>query len=296
MSDKIASLRTEIRKLIDPPATPSGDITGSSLMAQASDWTTLLATDSAHIEGNLSVSDDLVIAGQLLISGQTHMAQALVSGTLTVGQISIDNNYIETIASTLYIQPSGIGTIDILNSTMVISDTGSVTINGDLTINGNLIAQTATFDSFTAQEATVSGSLFANLLNAMEASVSGTLTANTIKADTFKVSTASATIIADAQNPPEATAAAEIVSNATAGTATLPTGKTEITVYTDHVSESSMVYLTPAGSTQNQVAYIKEKFISPTPTPEGNTPTSFFTIALDQALDTDLDINWWIIN
>jgi len=310
MADKISSLRSEIRKLIDPAeGTPypeghrsGGDITGSSLLAQASEWTTLLATDSARIEGDLSIGHNLVIAGQLLVEGQTQLADAFITGTLTAGQIAVRDNYIETTADTLYIQPSGLGSIHLLSDTMIISDTGSVTINGDLIVKGSLTASGGQFNSLTSQDfatqtATVSGSLFANLLTAMDATVSGRLVADEINANSFSVTTASATtIIAESGPTPPATASAQIASNATAGTVTLPNGKTEITVFTDHISTDSMVYLTPAGSTQNQVAYIKNKFVSPTPTPPGDTPTSYFTIALDQPLDNNLDINWWIIN
>jgi len=54
-----------------------------------------------------------------------------------------------------------------------------------------------------------------------------------------------------------------------------------------------MVYLTPVGSTNNQVVYLKQKFVSPTPDPA--TPSSF-TLAVDQPLTADIAVNWWIIN
>ena len=60
-----------------------------------------------------------------------------------------------------------------------------------------------------------------------------------------------------------------------------------------------MVYLTPVGPTNNQVLYLKNKFVSPTPpNPESNIqePGSSFTIAIDNPLDHDIDIDWWIIN
>ena len=60
-----------------------------------------------------------------------------------------------------------------------------------------------------------------------------------------------------------------------------------------------MIYLTPNGSTQNQVVYIKNKFIqsSPVTNPDGNEiMMSGFTIAIDQPLENDLSVNWWIIN
>jgi len=62
-----------------------------------------------------------------------------------------------------------------------------------------------------------------------------------------------------------------------------------------------MVYLTPVGSTNNQVIYLKNKFIPIEATESAQasasaTPTPSFTIAIDSPLLQDVQVNWWIIN
>jgi len=260
MTEKISSLRDEIRKLITPPP----EATPSPLVAESKQWITDIASDSAKLTGSLSLTDNLVIGGKLAVNGDSQLANAFVSGTFSVGDIIIKENYIDTASTALYLQHSGLGSVHILGDTMVISDTGEVTINGKLNISGSLIA---------------------NMMIAQDASISGKLTAKEIETQKISIATESATIIAsETTSPEEATNSAQISSNAAAGTVVLPTDKTELTVVNNKLSPNSMVYLTPVGSTDNQVIYLKSK-----------TENSF-TIGIDQGLNRDISVNWWIIN
>ena len=214
-----------------------------------------------------------------MVNGDTHLASAFISGTFQAGEVQIYNDVIETTNTALYIQPSGLGSVNIMNNLFIAQ-------NGEIQINGNL---------------KVTGSLIANLLTAQDATISGTLAANNIETNTIKIATDSAAslIVAESGFAALATNSAQINSNATAGSSTLPAGKTEIIIHNNKITANSMIYLTPVGSTQNQVPYLKAKFISPTPTPEASssaTLPSTFTIALDQPLNKNIDINWWIIN
>jgi hypothetical protein len=201
-----------------------------------------------------------------MVNGDTQLANAFISGTFTAGEIAIKDNLIETTNTALYIQPSKTGSVHIMGDTLVIAD------NGDVTINGNM---------------TVTGSLFANLLKAEEIQTKK-LTSDELISDKLSIATDSAsTIIASATDINLATSSAKLTSNATAGTATLPAGKTELIISTDKLTSNSMVYLTPVGSTSNQVLYVKNKVIG---------SESYFTIALDNSLPQDIQINWWIIN
>ena len=78
---------------------------------------------------------------------------------------------------------------------------------------------------------------------------------------------------------------------------------TEMIIHNTKVTPNSMVYLTPTGSTNNQVVYVKNKVTTPTPTVPATASASasplsdsYFTIALDTPLTKDVAINWWIIN
>ena len=162
----------------------------------------------------------------------------------------------ETTSENLYIQPSGLGTIHFLNDRLVLSSDGNVTINGNLNINGSLIA---------------------NLLKA------DNIETKNLTAEKINIATSSA-IIADSSLASLATSSAQLSTNATVGTITLAAGQTEITIQNNQLTSTSMVYLTPTSSTQNQVPYLKSK------------DQDTFTIAIDQALNDNVNINWWLIN
>jgi hypothetical protein len=120
-----------------------------------------------------------------------------------------------------------------------------------------------------------------------------------LTAEKINIATASA-IIATAATSSATTSSVNTASNATVGSIVLPAGQTEITLNNSQLTSASMIYLTPTGSTDNQVVYLKNKFISPTPTTVATssaTPIvpSNFTIAIDQALDHNITINWWLM-
>ena len=274
MSQKIADLRAEITNLM----TTSEPSTPSAIALAASTWDTAVATASATIDvTNLTISDSLIIGANLVVNGQTNLSKLYVSDTLAIGQIAIKDNNIETTAGTLFIQPSGIGAINFLNSKLIVSDDGSVTINAKLA----------------GTDAAFSGSLIANLLK------TPTLEADVANIGKINIATDSANlIVAIGSSTPTATSSAVISTNATAGTAILPAGSTELKIENSKITNSSMVYLTPNGSTQNQTVYVKSKYISNSIS-DGLTSDelkSNFTIGIDSTLPADLSINWWIIN
>ena len=283
MTDKIAALRQEIRDTISGIGTTAAESTPSALVAEAPTWTFNTGTSQTEVTGSMALSDNMVIGARLTVLGDTQLGNAFITGTFTAGEVAIKDNFIETTASVLHIQPSGLGAVHIMNNTLVIAENGEVTLTGNLAVTGNI--NTA--------------SLFANLINSTE------ITTNKLTAESINVSTSSATpIIAEAGFAQLATTSAQLSTNATAGTSTLPAGKTELVIYNQKITQNSIVYLTPVGSTNNQVVYLKSKTVSPTPTtPESTSSGSLitdhqsqFTIALDTPLTTDININWWIIN
>ncbi|KKQ31447.1 MAG: Cell wall surface anchor family protein [Candidatus Shapirobacteria bacterium GW2011_GWF2_37_20] len=249
---KITALRDEIKTIIaENQATPS------ALLADSTTWDTSVSTDSADLTlDNLTLSNDLIIGAQLTVQGLSKFTSANVSDIFTVGQIALQDNILETTSENLYIQPSGLGTIHFLNDRLVLSSDGNVTINGNLNINGSLIA---------------------NLLKA------DNIETKNLTAEKINIATSSA-IIADSSLASLATSSAQLSTNATVGTITLAAGQTEITIQNNQLTSTSMVYLTPTSSTQNQVPYLKSK------------DQDTFTIAIDQALNDNVNINWWLIN
>ena len=87
--------------------------------------------------------------------------------------------------------------------------------------------------------------------------------------------------------PPEAapaTSSGAFNTNATIGTGTITAGTTELIIANSNVRLGTYVYLTPISNTSNQVLYIKSK-------QEG----AGFTVAINQALTTDIMFNYWLI-
>jgi len=278
MTDKITALREEIRNTISSIGVTDAVSTPSALVADVPSWTFNTGTSQTEITGDVALSDNMVIGAKLSVLGDTQLGNAFVTGTFTAGEIAIKENFIETTAAMLHIQPSGLGSVHIMNDTLIIAENGEVTVNGNLAVSGNINTT----------------SLFANLINTDE------INTKKLTAESINVATSSATpIIAESGFAALATTSAQVSTNATAGTATLPTGKTELVIYNEKITPNSIIYLTPVGSTNNQVVYLKSKHVSPTPTPESTssaTIPSSFVIALDSPLLTDVAINWWIIN
>jgi hypothetical protein len=267
MTAKISSLRDEVKSIV-----AARTATESALLAESHDWMTSIASDSAKIDGDLALSDNLIVGAKLMVNGDTQLGNAFISGIFTAGEVAIKDNIMETTATALYIQPSGSGSVDIMNGTLVVAENGDVQINGNLTVHGSLFASLLKADEITT-----------NKLTATDSNLSD------IQSNKINIATDSAsTVIASDNQINLATNSAQLNSNATAGTTTLPTGKTELVIHTDKLTANSMVYLTPVGSTQNQVVYVKNKVTDGS----GN----YFTIAIDQPLTQDIQVNWWIIN
>ena len=176
-----------------------------------------------------------------------------------------------------------------MGDTLVIADNGQVTITGDLTVTGSLFA-----NLLQAQEI-ATAKLTAQDIQSTSVTAQN-LTSDNLRSDKLNIATdSSSLIIASDTNTTLPTTTASVTSNATAGTTTLPATATDLVISTNKLTANSMVYLTPVGSTNNQVLYIKNKIIEPDQLTSDNL-RSYFTIALDQPLDHDININWWIIN
>ncbi len=273
LTSRVGALREELVNTIASISSPSGTgITSPPIADLSHSWIAEISTNSAQFNGNLKLTDNMVIAGKLAVQGDTELANALISQRLTVDHIQIGQNYIKSLDSSLAIQPDRSGTVTINGDVLAIAEDGSVTINGSLNVTGTI----------------ASSGILTTYLEAEDASLSGKL----------NIATDSATlIIAEAATASASSTSAQIASNASAGTATLPAGKTELVINSDKLSANSLVYITPQSTTQNQVLYVKSKLV---PTIEeataSATPTPSFTVALDTPLPQDVLFNWWLIN
>ncbi len=225
---------------------------------------------------------------------------SLYADTGSFQDIIVSNNLLTTSLSTppsqstLNLQPSGQGTINLLAGLMILDSTGNITINGDLTVTGQLYAQ-----SITTDQATISGTLnltanqstgFGKLLAIYDeqgqevGSISASGSAN------FQDVAIQQLIIASAKsNTDLASSTATTSSNATIGIATLPAGQTQVHIDNPNIDNSTLVYLTPISDTQNQVLYVLNKASTT------NSTLGYFTVAINQSIPTDISFNYWLI-
>ncbi|MBI2029972.1 site-specific integrase [Candidatus Gottesmanbacteria bacterium] len=234
-------------------------------------------------------ADNLSLAQNLYVFGQTNLSDAFVTGTITQGltfQIT-GGNSINVLNGTLYIQNLG-GPLDLMAGKITIDSAGNTHFVGNVSIAGNLnVNSIKTYggDLLIDLSSTSSGGfggllvkgniknegdLETNKLTATEASISGQLIADSLKLSSDLTATNSGLIIASSQTASESgILAPSIKTNGTTGVGILPAGETEVVVFNNSVSNTKLIYLTPTSETLNKVLYVKAKK-APTSRPEAS--------------------------
>ncbi|MEA2056589.1 MAG: hypothetical protein U9O78_02675, partial [Patescibacteria group bacterium] len=279
------------------------DIVISPKAAYIKDY--LQVNGSGYISDSLGVNNYLVMGDGLKIQAKNGIASI---------------NYLSTsdpASTTLALQPSGVGRINLLAGTMVLDDTGRVMINGDLNIAGNLdvdgdirtkdtlltnLIQPDDFDQPTQIK-------LATRSAQTEGQVAGANTdSGEIKESRLEiinesgtpVATISATGRADFsdglgvdQEDLTATDSAEVETKKTSGKAKITQGQTELVIKSEKITKDSQIFVTPLGSTDDQVLYVKSQTAENSLTSEKEGQ---FIVGFDQETNKDVKFNWWIIN
>lgn len=301
LEDQISTTSSEL-SLTDETATDSGyllsliDTTGATGSASL--------TDAANTWAITDPSNDIEIESNVTIYGTTTLAQTIVAGPLTQDStFLIDNgDSINVLGGTLYIQNHRMGGIDLLAGKVTIDVEGNAVFEGDLTVKGTLFANMIKPVNgdlvFDLSSPTASSSPEPNTYHPSPNTgfgkilVMGTDGEPVYSLDASGSAEFAGEVLASSFSINRPVIAAEpdfsgtIVSTASAGIATIPAGKKEVTINSPYVNEKSLIYLTPIGSTANQVIYLART------NPEEQT----FTAAIDQKLTRDVLFSWWIVN
>jgi hypothetical protein len=84
-----------------------------------------------------------------------------------------------------------------------------------------------------------------------------------------------------------------------AGRATIPEGTSEVIIKNPNTKDVSLIYVTPLGSTQNNVLYVKtQEGCEPDPI-TSEVPTDCepnFVVGFDSPVLTNVEFNWWIVD
>lgn len=311
LSAQIAATLSEpslLASLISP--VPASDTSYFDEVSQDLGATSSATTTLQNVENMDLVADSALIQSYFEVDGNALIQTLQIAQQLNIGQsISLADNYLaftpENDADpTFYIQPSGQGRISLLAGLMTLDESGLAIINGDLKVAGSLEV---------AENLQAKGSLLTDLIKSSDPG-------SNIQVQLAQTATNSATLeesvqesqfqFVDANNNPVASVSAQgdltlqgglniaqeastTATTKSAGQATLMAGTTSIIIETTRVTDHSMIYITPLGSTKNQVLYVKAKVSENPETPENEGQ---FTVALDSALEENLSFNWWIVN
>ena len=257
--------------------TPSEGLTGlhpvTTVTPEASDSALLAEVQTWEIT---DPSQDLKITSNLKVLGRTSLADTTVAGQLMVdASITISESGINSLTGPLYLNSLGLGGVDILAGKVVITQSGDVSIQGNLAIGGEISAAKLTLNQ---KEESGFGKLL-TMVN-KEGQEVAYITKEGEGAFTKLA------IIAGG----EATASAkigenEVQTNATAGKAVLKAGLTELTIHSSAITDQTLIYVTPISNTQNKVLFVKAKKAG-----------DYFTVAIDTAINSDIEFNYWLIN
>lgn len=265
------------------------------LAAYAQDPNALvLSAQAEYIDHYLEVNGTAVIAENLGVGKQVVIGDGL---TLEAGAISYQTASGE---NTLHIQPSGKGRLDFLAGLMTLDETGEVQITGNLTV---------------AKDLTVKQTLLTNTLKPLDFAkpfqlqVAGVSTeSGETQQSRFEIVNEVGSPVATISGQGRATFAggvaiqsadlgsadnAKATTNATSGKATLKQGQSSFTIETGALTSQSLIYLTPLGSTNNQVLYVQSQSIDD---PNTESVETGFKVGFDNPIDKDVSFTWWIVN
>jgi len=310
-----------------------------ALLTQVKEWAGTSAKNDLPLEctGSSGMKQDsksfcLVDTNFTVLGGRTSLGDTSIAGQLSIGSLTIADNSLDALGSTLYLQKMAMGGLDILNGKITVGIDGNVFIAAHLTVGGGIATNEIkpteggdlTFnldnaglngmeDKVSTQEETgLENAGFGKLLvkginNETVASIdaSGSAEFKKIRTDLLQINTdneaseSGEIIIAAADNSTRiGISAPGVQTNATAGEATLPAGETKLIIYSNKLTNSSMVYLTPTSDTKNQVLYVKKKEGSTNQTDGATNETNsgYFVVGINEALSEPVRFNWWIIN
>jgi co-chaperonin GroES (HSP10) len=270
-------------------------ITGSEVSLINGD--VLLTAQAAYVEKYLQVN------------GLAYIAQSLgVGETIILGNTTIisDRSIAYTPTSVddiFYFQPTGEGKLDFLAGVLTIEN-GKVAITGSLTVAGTTKTETLLTNLIQPAE-------FGNPFQVQVAGIS--TESGELKKSRFEIinelGTPVATISAEGKanfaggigigsetlTPPTVASgsSATVTASKTSGKSTLGAHATQITIESEQISENSLIYVTPVGSTQNQVLYVKSQTAE---NPTTGEKEGKFIVGFDQPINIDVNFNWWVVN
>ncbi len=258
----------------------------------------VIDADAIYVDQYLDVNGSAFVAEKLGIGQSLVLSDSMF---ITAGSIDFAPTGVDK--PVLALQPSGKGVLSLMGNLFTLDDTGLAQLTGNLEVSGDV---------------KVGGTLLANLMKLNDynnpfqvqlATKSGDVLGETVQESRFEIVNELGVPVAtiSAQGKAEfasglgigseelqvASDSGTIESEKTSGTATIKANSNEIVIKSKIVTGKSLIYLTPLGSTNNQVLYVKE---IATDNPETPEVESSFKVGFDYPVNNDLRFNWWIVN
>lgn len=266
----IDDLRSSLDSLRSNIATDSSALTGSNLAltnlsAEYAAFSQFLTTD-LYVENNL-----------------------ITSNISSAGCLPEQEN--KPCSDTLYLQPNGTGSINLLAGLLTLTDQGEITVNGNLTVTGRLFANDLSSNIATVSSllhlgtpSTTDSGGFGKLLAIYDEAGQQVASVDTTGSAQFKDLRTSQIIIAAANESTASATTGTATSNATIGTSAIPAGTTEVVINNALITDTTLIYLTPISNTNNQVLFVKAKAAG-----------TSFTIAINNEAPEPISFNYWLI-
>ncbi len=284
-------LATDIHGLDEKIASATGTLLSQVKLPQNADISSI---DRNNLLQNTNISAQFGTFTEGLLSlGASTFGNPSVMDRLTVGTtLFFSQNAINTLATDLEIQPLRQAGISFLAGLIKIQSDGQLIVNEDALFNKNLAVKGRIYTNlisplpnkdlavelpegtgsanFAVTNASSSAVLTINKVGDVVASGSGTFAKLNLSGIVGKA-------IASNEN--------EAVATGSAGTAVLKANRTELTILNKLVSDHSLIYITPAQNTYNQVLFLIRQ-----------VPTASFTVGVSSPVSRDIEFNWLIVN
>lgn len=278
--------------------------------------TTLYNQDISTNSTNFSQFQPIVT--NLTVSDMTHLYDASIANSLTIGSLSFKDDSLLSLAWELKL--SALSTINLLDGAVIIAKDGSLTTRGTLIAQGGVqtneirpigsdhdlsIKLHTQSETQNSQQTKNSKLKIQNNFDEEVAYINSSGSAyfkDGISLGKYTDATSSAVILgaSDNFNQNGIYAPAIQTSAQTAGVGLLPAYANEVIVYTDKLIDDSLIYITPTTQTKNKTLFVaqKESCMGKDTLLAVATPVCkpYFKVALDKALNVDIKFNWWVVN
>ncbi len=244
------------------------------------------SSELAYVE-NLNAAN-AAFSQSLTVFGSTTLSDTSVVGQLSVnGSLILANNSINVLSSDLNLQPLRQGGLSIMAGLFYIDTNGNVTTEGNATVKGTLYANAIspipgsdlainlgtnsalTNPSFKINNA--SGAAVLAINQAGDLIASGTATFGKLN-------------LRGLIAPALAVSPTEVIATGSAGTGEINTGRTQMTINNELVTDKSLIYITPT-STTNQTIFLLRQ-----------VPGESFTVGIQNPSLVPVKFNWIIVN